>query len=325
MRLLSSIKKLVRNIFMPMTLFEVPFTESAADILAARVEMKPEPVVLPKPVVLEGEGEVKVEPNGQEVVSLVLSRKAVKDWKIHYVDDNLETHTLCGSKIFRTDTILPLIKDGEVRKIDCITCQSIVDERNKRGLVKIARVKPKKEQNLKRGRPVKDKSSIDDGIISIKRHDDMQQLPFSIRPHTTPIIPAAASLVTLFSTTSYDFGTVIAGDEPVYEFKIVNPFNEEVRISSVSSMPRYEVWLYGCGVSTGPLNYHKLSCSHVIAPHSETKLFVKVKSHFIGGGKATITVEFERPSKRHVELTISSYVTKRFAQREVRMPWDVEI
>jgi len=243
-----------------------------------------------------------------EPVSLVLSRTALKDFKVHYIAQDRDTHTLCGSKIFSCDRPLPLIVNCKVRHIDCISCKNIVKQKSKEGLVKIAR--PKKRADTKRGKPIKDRPPVDDGIISINRNVDMQQqLPFG---DEKPL--AAVALSGMFSKIHHDFGLVLEGDEPIYDFKIANPFNEEVRIASIScTSPYMEVWLYGGGQATGFHNKHKISCSYPIHPQSETKLSVKLKSRGCQGEyDATITVEFERPSRRQQQLFVYSKITKRF-------------
>jgi len=73
---------------------------------------------------------------------LVLSRKAVKMLKeIHYIPEHDTNHSLCDTKIFKMDKIVPLIVRGKPRTITCEKCQNAL-KRFK--TVRIAR--PKKGQ-----------------------------------------------------------------------------------------------------------------------------------------------------------------------------------
>jgi hypothetical protein len=320
-----NILKFITGIFAPRNAFEIPVSrpttgkiqevQETTRALQDKIDRSEKPETKPK-------GEPKV--SELAIDDLILSRKVmIFANKVHYIDSKDGETTLCGEKIYRMDTIVPLVKDGEVREISCKSCSRIVNNRSKHSAVKIARVPPKPK--LKRGKPVKEKTPVDDGIISIHQYDpdrddpyhpmtpDIEQLPFSIRPHKVePVIPPPAHAVkpvgAMFSQRYHNFGSVELGQNPIQEIKIVNPWNEEVRIGALSGTKSLVVWLYAGGGTTRTLKDHMWHCSYAIAPHSETSLYIQARDNGLKGHiDETIRVDFERPAGQHMDIHVMAH------------------
>lgn len=101
--------------------------------------------------------------------------------------------------------------------------------------------------------------------------------------------------VTMFETTSHNFGTVVKGSKTEFEFVFTNKYNEDVEIASVTS---------SCQCTTpsftrGPIKTWE---------KGGVKVAVNTKS-FVGNKNATITVRFSKPHP--LEIQLHSYVVIR--------------
>lgn len=94
----------------------------------------------------------------------------------------------------------------------------------------------------------------------------------------------------LFDTTSHDFGTLARGAKAIHEFKISNPYNRPLVISSVRSS-------CGCTRASVP--------QKVIQPHGKGVILAEFNTRsFLGNKSATVTVVLSKPVFREVQLRV---------------------
>jgi len=100
-------------------------------------------------------------------------------------------------------------------------------------------------------------------------------------------VPESASAVpwadAMFPARHHDFGTIARSSKAEYEFKIKNPYNEPMRITSVRS---------SCGCTIPRVK----EGSELLKPHQEGAIVARVNSQsFTGDRGATLTVRVSRP------------------------------
>ena len=100
----------------------------------------------------------------------------------------------------------------------------------------------------------------------------------------------------LFTEHEHDFGTVARAAKAEYEFKITNTTDQEIHIAGVRT---------SCGCTTPKIT------KETLAP-GETGSILSVFNtrNFLGQRAATITVTFDRPTYREVQLRIRGYVRR---------------
>ena len=101
----------------------------------------------------------------------------------------------------------------------------------------------------------------------------------------------------MFTEFSHDFGDVIKGDRPVYQFEIQNVFQEDIHIAGVYS---------SCGCTTVSVE------KNLLKTWEKTKLNCRFNSPTFDGNKtATVTVRFNRPYVGEVQLNIRGRIVNR--------------
>jgi hypothetical protein len=100
----------------------------------------------------------------------------------------------------------------------------------------------------------------------------------------------------MFAQSDHDFGTVARAATAEYEFKLTNPFREDVRIASVRS---------SCGCTSVWVKDNK----RVLKTHETGAVVAHINSDkFLGSKGATITVTFDRPYPAQAQLRVRAYI-----------------
>lgn len=98
----------------------------------------------------------------------------------------------------------------------------------------------------------------------------------------------------MFETTRHDFGSVGRGAKAEFEFKLTNPFIEDVEIASATT---------SCGCTSVKIE------KRVLKTYESGAIFAKFNTHlFLGKRGATITVNFSRPQRASVRLRVDGTI-----------------
>ena len=98
----------------------------------------------------------------------------------------------------------------------------------------------------------------------------------------------------LFETKSHSFGSVGRGVKAEFEFKLTNPFMEEIEIASAST---------SCGCTSVEIK------KRVLKTYESGTIRAKLNTHlFLGKKGATITVNFSRPQRASVRLRVDGTI-----------------
>lgn len=98
----------------------------------------------------------------------------------------------------------------------------------------------------------------------------------------------------MFTVTNHDFGTVARGAETVFHFEFENKYVENVHVAGVSA---------SCGCTTPSITVDTVKTwgkSAIVARFNTDR--------FMGRRSATITVRFDRPYYKEVQLTVTGYI-----------------
>ncbi len=98
----------------------------------------------------------------------------------------------------------------------------------------------------------------------------------------------------MFESKAHSFGSVGRGAKAEFEFKLTNPFIEDVEISSAST---------SCGCTSVEIK------KRVLRTYESGTIVAKFNTHlFLGKRGATITVNFSRPQRASVRLRVDGYI-----------------
>jgi hypothetical protein len=98
----------------------------------------------------------------------------------------------------------------------------------------------------------------------------------------------------MFETKSHDFGSVGRGAKAEFEFKLTNPFIEDVEIAGVST---------SCGCTSVEIP------KRVLRTYETGTIVAKFNTHlFLGKRGAAITVNFSRPQRASVRLRVDGTI-----------------
>jgi hypothetical protein len=98
----------------------------------------------------------------------------------------------------------------------------------------------------------------------------------------------------LFQTKSHSFGSVGRGAKAEFEFKLTNPFIEDIEISSAST---------SCGCTSVEIE------KRVLKTYETGAILARFNTHlFLGKKGATITVNFSRPQRASVRLRVDGTI-----------------
>jgi hypothetical protein len=100
----------------------------------------------------------------------------------------------------------------------------------------------------------------------------------------------------MFAESEHDFGTVARAATAEYEFKLTNPYLEDVRIADVRS---------SCGCTSVWVKDNK----RVLKTHETGAIVAHVNSDkFLGSKGATITITLDRPFPAQAQLRVRVYI-----------------
>ena len=106
--------------------------------------------------------------------------------------------------------------------------------------------------------------------------------------------PAQQWAEEMFKTTRHDFGSVGRGAKAEFEFKLTNPFIDDVEIASATT---------SCGCTSVKIE------KRVLKTYESGSIVAKFNTHlFLGKRGATITVNFSRPQRATVRLRVDGTI-----------------
>ena len=98
----------------------------------------------------------------------------------------------------------------------------------------------------------------------------------------------------LFETKTHSFGTVGRGAKAEFAFKFTNPFMEDIEIAGAST---------SCGCTSVVIE------KRVLKTYESGAILAKFNTHlFLGRKGATITVNFSRPQRARVQLSVNGTI-----------------